>query len=783
MAEFLILLLMQVTVFSSVTAFIIIAVKQLFKCRIPPEMGMIMWVVLLCRLVFPILPESRISIYNFIPAGKEIMYSLTNDVGDGISDYKNTKTAEDNPYVIPIPENVEKSEETVSQSKNERPDTIGEYIINDIGVSAERNAEIINSTVLAVYVLGAVICLSVNTLVYVHVKRRVMRSSELCVDEDILKLYFSTTERLGLKNKNIPALRYGNTSMLVGCIRPTIVIREDMDRDEALFVFAHELCHYRYMDNPIIMFSAFVSCMFWYNPLIWMVRRMLRDDVEMLCDSRTIDTFRLSTAEYAKMICRHTLYTSYVAGCHMSASGRSLKTRLKSISHGKNDRFFPKAVSLALCVAMIAVCLTNPIVSQNSDYEVYLENFSEISGISERVMALSSSTTVSGYLSNVALLLEKKISPELKRKMGNGSLENFKRICRKLDCLERGIKDEVSKLHGDEVLNVKSCSVIMKSLIAILADGTYSSNRELSLIPEYISETEMNSVLLMLDTAEAESLMKWYNKGVEGADVSFARYYTPAMMELILSRINDEWVRNKFCDFYSEIDYSRVSEAYYSDELISVGKLLKHGSTFYALDPDITTNEETKLRSIIGVAQAGQRSDVYYLKELEDGCTSEIGQYLFKQCGYDTEKMLNGYAEIGETSFVYLTEESCSLLSRAEIEHINKRLHGTGYTIYGYYEPVGDEESDNSRYFSLKDADGIDEVLAVLNRIAYKELREDSPTVMGLTDGDTKEAIEYAYRMGFVSAEDGVIEPRTRISFGESIACAYKLVSYAVNQY
>lgn len=88
MTEFLILLLMQVTVFSSVTALIIIAIKQIFKCRIPPGIGMVMWVVLLARLICPIFPESRISVYNLIPAGREIMYSLTNDIGDELASYE-----------------------------------------------------------------------------------------------------------------------------------------------------------------------------------------------------------------------------------------------------------------------------------------------------------------------------------------------------------------------------------------------------------------------------------------------------------------------------------------------------------------------------------------------------------------------------------------------------------------------------------------------------------------------------------------------------------------------
>ena len=66
MSEFLVLLLMQATIFSTVTALIILAVKAIFNCWIPPKIGVLMWIVLLARLVSPIFPESEASVYNLV---------------------------------------------------------------------------------------------------------------------------------------------------------------------------------------------------------------------------------------------------------------------------------------------------------------------------------------------------------------------------------------------------------------------------------------------------------------------------------------------------------------------------------------------------------------------------------------------------------------------------------------------------------------------------------------------------------------------------------------------
>lgn len=783
MTEFLILLLMQVTVFSSVTALIIIAIKQIFKCRIPPGIGMVMWVVLLARLICPIFPESRISVYNLIPAGREIMYSLTNDIGDELASYEEEKTLEENPYVIITTEEAEQTlEESKSKSEqNDTPVTIGEYLINDVGNEAVSSAKRLNSIILAVYAAGTLLCMTVNTVIYVCVKKRVLKNSELCIDEKMTETYFLTAEKLGISKKKLPPLRYGNSAMLVGCLNPVVVCREDMDEKEAAFVFAHELSHYKHSDNFVIIFSTYVACMFWYNPLIWIVKKILRDDVEVLCDSRTIDCFGMSSAEYAKMICRHSLYDEAAAvGCHMSATGRSLKTRLRSISHSRNNKFISRGASFVLCAAIIAVCLTNPIISQNSDYEAYIKNFSADAGVSERVLQLSGQITVSSYIGNIATLVEKKLSPELRQAMGNGSLEKFKRIVNESD-VPSAVKSEVRGFRSDEILSVRACAVINYCVTKLLSGG--ETNRgSLTVMPEYISVDDMKIVLSELSQTEADALMKWYNKGVAGANVSFERFYTSAMMELILKRINDDWSRKKFSDFYTEIDSALFTERYYSEEIVNIGKLIKNKSSFYLLDPDITPVEETALRNILGAAQAGERDDVYYLKDREDGCTTEIAQLLFKRSGYTADKMLEGYAEIGETTYTCLTKESCAVLSRAELNAISKRLDGTGYNFADYFEQLTDEDGDNIGYFVLVNEDGIENALALLNRLTFTEVRDDTVSI-GLPDGDVRSAVEEVYREGLIDDEDGFIDPAQPVSFGQSIAYVYRLIASAQNLY
>ncbi|MBQ3816629.1 MAG: hypothetical protein II836_11295, partial [Clostridia bacterium] len=128
MSGFFVLLLEQVTIFSSVTAAILIAVRLLFKCRIPPRIGMALWTVLLARLLCPVFPESPVSVYNFIPAGRDLMYAIREDVTDEMRTRTETREAAENPYVLAKePDGGAEEADPEAPARADRPPELGAY--------------------------------------------------------------------------------------------------------------------------------------------------------------------------------------------------------------------------------------------------------------------------------------------------------------------------------------------------------------------------------------------------------------------------------------------------------------------------------------------------------------------------------------------------------------------------------------------------------------------------------------------------------------------------------
>ena len=718
MPEFLVLLLMQVTVFSSVTALILIVVKQIFGCRIPPLIGTMMWVVLLARLVCPIFPESSISVYNYIPVGRDIMFTLTYDVGQQLEEREEAFTDTENPYVL-HPQESDGSRAQFPNGRTSVPSMETETAAGDARMTEEMSGsketdimewclteEAVDCLILAVYFLGIAGMLTGHLVVYCRAKRRARLLSFPCEDEELYRVYRATAASLGIPEKRLPELRTGGTSMVVGIggRHSCILCREGIERREAGMMFAHELIHYKHHDNALLLFATIIACFYWYNPLIWLVRAMLREDIEVLCDSRTLSECGMVSTDYAMMLCRNSAFGELVsaAGCQMSASGRHLKNRLRTISlYSRNHRsrkYWSRAGSLLLCTVIMMLCLTNPIVSQSSEYSVYIENYASLTGEDERAMHFQDGVTVSIYLEQIGNLLTEKTDADVWKRIG-GNLETFKRLCASREELRPEINRDVQKMKTDELLTARNCAVLTECVIALLSAEQELNAEEFPLLPDVIAAADMERLLVNLTESEKNAVLSCYNRGVPGADVKFERMYTGAMMELILSRINSEWGRMKLDVFYE-----------------------KNGQGIYILDSDTTGAEEKVLQNLLQTASAGEDKDVYYRKNAEDGCDWKTATFLFYRAGYTYEEMLRNYAEIGDN-----------------------------------YTDIA------------------------VNAVAYPVVRDANAVVLtGATAETAGEALRYVYSLGILDAEDGVIDTGRRMTRGESLEAAYRLVYSAV---
>jgi len=632
------------------------------------------------------------------------------------------------------------------------------------------------------------VSLAVNFGIYFRAKRRALIISSPCTDEGLLEIYKKTALELGISEKNIPPLRYGYASMLIGCFSPKVICVEGLSKREAEMTFAHELNHLKYKDNPILLFSTAVACLFWFNPFLWTVRNILREDIEFLCDERTLTYCNVTCSEYAVMLCKNSgmgqLFEN-PAACYLSGTGRKLKFRLRTISHAKKRKFTVRLASAVLCISMVAVCLTNPIISMNSDYAEFIKNYSNITGENRRAMHFSSQVTVTEYLNQVSYIIGEVECDCFSEALGNGSLEKFRRICYENGYISNDLYLEIKKLKTDDILTSKNIAIINSCLVSILSNGT---EIEGSLVPKIVRESDMEEVLSNLSENERQMVLACYNKGLEGVGVEFSYVYTAAMMDLIKSRIQDDWDRSRLDGFYTRARVGDVREMYTGTDLEKVIHNVRDDEIIYTCTKNITKNEEREIRAIIKTAESGDDGSIYYLRTAQRLCTDQLLENLFIKGGFSLDKMYDGYAESGVTDFVFMDKSDYLCMMDIDLDYFGDRIKKynpkIGGAIYDFYDNVSRTADvyiprGFECYYELRDEyePTFEGLMSVLNMVAFPIVREDEFTVRGYASDAVSEAIDQTYRLGLLDVGDlGYIDLSENLTCGESLYYAYRLV-------
>ena len=75
-----------------------------------------------------------------------------------------------------------------------------------------------------------------------------------------------------------------HTPMLMGLRRPVILLPADVPAGSLEAALAHELTHLKHRDTWYMLLMALARCVHWFNPMVWLMVRTARRDMELCCD-------------------------------------------------------------------------------------------------------------------------------------------------------------------------------------------------------------------------------------------------------------------------------------------------------------------------------------------------------------------------------------------------------------------------------------------------------------------------------------------------------------------
>lgn len=355
----------NIAITTSVTALIVLVVKEILGYRISPKWHFALWTILAIRLLIPVLPESDMSVFNNLPQVKNVeVEELAIEINEPAHSIKHAT----------------------------KPIITGEIIIGQKGKKFTLS-KVLMDNVEIIWISGSILLFLYFSFTYFvyHMKARRFKFVE---DENVISVLDQCKRVLGINTK-IEVRIGGQTPLLKGIIKPEVILPNGYSTEELKSVFIHELTHYKYHDVLWNILSTLLLCAYWYNPIMWLSFFLFRRDMEILCDYRVLQVYN-NKKEYASVLLKTAIKNNRILlGTTSLKNGeKDITKRIKYIANFKKPKFFWSMISIIIAVGVAGILLTNPLGETDTkkntlDYEYIYENRTPFVGNASKVSNLT----------------------------------------------------------------------------------------------------------------------------------------------------------------------------------------------------------------------------------------------------------------------------------------------------------------------------------------------------------------------------------------------------------
>ena len=243
---------------------ILFAIKKILTSHLTSRTQYNLWFLPLCLMIVPFIPVQSDRIFSLLP-----WFTLFNHK-DNLSNYAVNTT------------NILNS-----------PDTASDWM-NDFTVSvSSRTPSLIGMILFGIWIIGilAMILLVLKSSFRLY---RIKQSSLPLQNREVRELYKKCLEEMHI-TKKIPiySTAFLRSPVITGLFRPRIYLPihliSDYESEKIRYMLLHELQHYRYKDNISNYLLLLAGILYWFNPLVWLASRAMRNDREVACDSAVLN--------------------------------------------------------------------------------------------------------------------------------------------------------------------------------------------------------------------------------------------------------------------------------------------------------------------------------------------------------------------------------------------------------------------------------------------------------------------------------------------------------------
>lgn len=140
-----------------------------------------------------------------------------------------------------------------------------------------------------------------------HLHREALSGTDDSLPPWLPQLLAESSARLRLRSPpRVLVSRHTASPAVLGTFRPILLLPQDglsrLSPERAKHVLLHELAHIKRGDLIIHAAYLIIQIIYWFNPLLWVVRRQMRRLREICCDATVANVLREETASYRQTL-------------------------------------------------------------------------------------------------------------------------------------------------------------------------------------------------------------------------------------------------------------------------------------------------------------------------------------------------------------------------------------------------------------------------------------------------------------------------------------------------
>ena len=186
-----------------------------------------------------------------------------------------------------------------------------------------------------------------------------LRRWRVPADEELDTAVDDLRKELGLHKKvRVYMSRQVDSPMLVGLLWPAVYLPKGILLPEEIrLVLRHELTHCKRGDLWCKFLMLLANAVHWFNPFIYLLRRRMDNDIEMICDEEAMkgleDSQRYIYAEAMLAVMKQKLNPGLRVGARFLGRPRSMRERFENILHFKIKK---RGVLMEFVIGLLLLC-------------------------------------------------------------------------------------------------------------------------------------------------------------------------------------------------------------------------------------------------------------------------------------------------------------------------------------------------------------------------------------------------------------------------------------------